>query len=100
MDNTKYTHAIKYQMCIDIKSEHNYVILSGIVQRINYMFRPLLGHHQVALSLQSNCIIQSAYLMGDEISFTMVRYINQNNRMVPIFAISIIDTFDWVHIYI
>jgi len=61
-------------MCVDIQSEHNCVILSGIIQRINYMFRPLLGHHQVALSLQSNCIIQSAYLMGEEISFTMVIY--------------------------
>ena len=62
------------------------------------MFRPLLGHHQVSLSLQSNCIIQSAYLMGDEISFTMVRYMNPNNGMVPIFAISIPAPFDWVHI--
>jgi hypothetical protein len=49
-------------MCIDIQSEHNYVVLSSIIQRISYMFRPLLGHHQVALSLQSNCITQSAYL--------------------------------------
>ena len=40
---------------------------------INYMFRPLLGHHQVVLNLQSNCTIQSVYPMGDEISFTMVR---------------------------
>jgi len=31
---------MKYQLCIDIQSEHNYVILSGIIQRINYMFRP------------------------------------------------------------
>ena len=31
----------KYQMCIDIESEHNYVISSGVIQRINYMFRPL-----------------------------------------------------------
>jgi hypothetical protein len=33
---------------------YNNVILSGIIQRISYMFRPLLGHHQVVLSLQSN----------------------------------------------
>jgi len=32
--------------------EDNYVILSDILQRINYMFRPLFGHHQVVLSLQ------------------------------------------------
>jgi len=83
---------IKYQICIDIQSEHNYVILWGIIQRINYMFRPLLGHHQVALRLQINCIIQSAYLIGDEISFTMVRYMNPMNRMVPIFAIFILNT--------
>jgi len=50
---------IKYQVCIDIQPEHNYIILYGIIQRINYMFRPLLGCYQVALSLQSNCIIQS-----------------------------------------
>jgi hypothetical protein len=47
---------IKYWIYIDIQSEYNYVILSGIIQRINYMFRPLFGHHQVVLSLQSNCI--------------------------------------------
>ena len=35
------------------------------------MFRPLLGHHQVVLSLKSNCIIQSSYLMEDEIQFTV-----------------------------
>jgi len=46
----------KVSICIDIQSEHNYVILSGIIQHINYMFRPLLGHHQVVPSLQSNCI--------------------------------------------
>jgi len=46
----------KYQIWIDIQSEHNYVILSGIIQCINYMIWPLLGHHQVVLSLESNCI--------------------------------------------
>ena len=56
------------------------------------MFRPLLGHHQVAQSLQSNGIIQQAYAMGDEISFAMVRYMNPINRMVPIFVISILNT--------
>jgi len=40
------------------------------------MFQPLLGHHQVALNLQGNSTIQSVYAMGDEISFTMVRYMN------------------------
>ena len=29
------------QICIDTQSEHNYVILSGVILRINYMFRPL-----------------------------------------------------------
>ena len=77
---------INSHMCIDIQSEHIYVILFCIIQSISYMFRPLLGHHQVALSLQCNCIIQSAYLMGEEISFTMVRYMNPINRMVPIFV--------------
>jgi hypothetical protein len=24
-----------------VQSKHNYVILSGVIQRINYMFRPL-----------------------------------------------------------
>jgi hypothetical protein len=43
-------------ICIDIQSEHNYVILSGVIQRTNYMFRPLFGHRQIVLSLQSNCI--------------------------------------------
>ena len=28
----------KYQMSIDVQSEHNYVTLSVITQRINYMF--------------------------------------------------------------
>jgi hypothetical protein len=46
----------KVLKCIDIQSEHNYVILPGISQRIDYMFQPLLGYHQVALSLQSNCV--------------------------------------------
>jgi len=46
-----------------------------------------IGHHEVVLSLQS--IIYSVYLVGDEISFTMVRYMNSLNRMVPIFVISI-----------
>ena len=40
---------------------------------INYMFRPLLCHHQVVLNLQSKCTKQSVCTMGDEISFTMVR---------------------------
>jgi hypothetical protein len=79
-------------MCTGIQSEHNYVILSGIIQHINYMFRPLFGHHQVALSLQSNCIIQSAYLMGDKILFTIIKYMNPINRIVPIFAICILNT--------
>jgi len=35
-----------------MQSEHNYVTLSGIVQCINHMFRPLLGYHQVVLNLQ------------------------------------------------
>jgi len=48
---------ITYQMCIDVQSEHNYVTLSSIIRCINYMFRPLLDHHQVALSLQSNCTL-------------------------------------------
>jgi len=30
------------------------------VKSINYMFRPLLGHHQFVLSLQSNYYINSA----------------------------------------
>jgi len=30
---------------IYMQSEHNCVILSGVIQRISYMFRPLLGHH-------------------------------------------------------
>jgi hypothetical protein len=30
--------------------------------------------------------------MGDEMSFTMVRYMNSINRMVPIFAIYILCT--------
>jgi len=34
-------HFTKYQICIDIKSEHNCVILSGVIQCINYMLRPL-----------------------------------------------------------
>jgi len=46
----------KYQILTDIQPEHNYVILSGIIQCINYMFQPLLGHHQVVLSSHSNCI--------------------------------------------
>jgi len=67
-------------------------LLSGIIQRIIYMFRPLLGHRQVVLSLKHNCITYSAYLMGDEISFTMVRYMNSINRMVQIFSICILYT--------
>ena len=50
----------KYQIYIDIQSEHNYAILSSSIQSIDYMFRPLLGHHQVVLNLQSNCTLQSA----------------------------------------
>jgi hypothetical protein len=43
------SHSIK---CVEIYSENTTVILSGIIHCINYMFRPLLGHHQVVLSLQ------------------------------------------------
>ena len=31
----------KFQICIDVQSEHNYFILSGVTRRVNYMFRPL-----------------------------------------------------------
>jgi hypothetical protein len=51
-----YVSHHKYQICIDIQSEHNYLILSDIIQCINYMFRLLLGHQQVVVSLQSNSI--------------------------------------------
>jgi hypothetical protein len=54
-----FFYVIKYQMCIDIKPEHNYIILSCVIQRISHMYRPLLGCYQVTLSLQSNCIMQS-----------------------------------------
>ena len=53
------------------------------------MFRPLLGHHQVVLNLQSNCTVQSKYPIVDEITFTMIRYMNSINRMLPIFAIHV-----------
>jgi len=33
--------------------------------------------------------------MGDETSFTVVRYINSTNRMVPIFAIYVLRTIFW-----
>jgi len=39
-----------------IQSEHNYVILSGSIQRINYMFRPSVGHYQVVLNLKNKSI--------------------------------------------
>jgi hypothetical protein len=54
LESSGFCH--KHQIWVDIQSEHNYVILSGIIQRIDYMFRPLLGHHQVVLSLHSNGI--------------------------------------------
>jgi len=57
----------EYQICRDIQSEHNYTTLSSSIKRINYMFRPLLDHHQVVLNLQYNCTIQSVYTIGDEI---------------------------------
>jgi len=40
----------KYQIYIDIESEHKYTVLSSSIQRINYTFRPLLDHHQVVLT--------------------------------------------------
>jgi len=51
-----YSPLTKYHICIDTQVEHNYVILSVIVQGISYMFRPLFAHHQVLLRLQTNCI--------------------------------------------
>jgi hypothetical protein len=63
----------KVSIYIDIQSEHNDIILSGIIKHINYMFRPSLGHHQVVPSLLRNCITYSAYLMGYEILF-LIRY--------------------------
>jgi hypothetical protein len=71
----------------------------ALLQRISYMFRPLLGHHHVVLSLQSNCITISANLMGDEISFTVVRYMNSRNGMVPIFAICILYIYIYTYIH-
>jgi hypothetical protein len=44
---------------LNIQPQHNYVILPGIIQRINYMFQPLLGRHQVVLSSQCNSITES-----------------------------------------
>jgi len=52
----------------------------------------LPGNHQVVLSSQSNCSTSPVYLMGDEISFTMVRYMNSITRVVPIFVIHILCT--------
>jgi len=43
---------IKYQLCIDVQSEHNYVILSGVIQL--HVSANLLDHYQVILTLQSN----------------------------------------------
>jgi hypothetical protein len=45
----------KYQICIDIQSEHNYVMLLGVIQCFNYIFQPLyLAIIRFVLSLQSN----------------------------------------------
>jgi len=53
----KMNFITKYQICIDIQSEHNYVILLGVIQCINYIFRPLyLAIIRFVLSLQSNRI--------------------------------------------
>jgi len=49
-------HFSKYQVCIDIQSEHNYVILSGVTIYQLHVSATLLGHYQVVLNLQSNCI--------------------------------------------
>ena len=51
------------------------------------MFRPLLGHYQVVLNLQSNYTIQSLSSIGDEITFTMFRHMSLVRKMLPIFAI-------------
>jgi len=62
------------------------LILPSIIQVVNYMFWPLY------LAITEDCITQPVHLMGDEISFTMVRYINSISRMVPIFVIYILCT--------
>jgi len=76
----------------NIQSEKNYVILSSIIQLVNYMFRPLYLAIIRLYLVTEDCITQPVYLMGDEISLTMVGYMNSINRMIPIFAIYILCT--------
>jgi len=84
------THT-KHQMCIDIQSEHNYVILSGVIQRINYMFRPLY------LAIIKLCLAYRVTALHTRLSngrqdLVYSGQIHELNRMVPIFAIHILCT--------
>jgi hypothetical protein len=84
----------KYQLWIDIQPEHNYIIRYYTTYQLHVS---AIGHHQVVLSLQS--ITYSVYLVGDEISFTMVRYMNSLNRMVTWHTIYNISTKHTVYMY-
>ena len=53
------------------------------------MFRPLLGHHQVVLSLQSNCIAIIS-VPGGRRDLVHNGQIHELNMLVPIFVISIL----------
>jgi len=81
----------KYQICIDIQSEHNYVILSCVVQRISYMFRPLyLAIIRLCLTYRVTAL--HTRLSNGRRDLVYNGQIHELNRMVPIFAIHVLCT--------
>jgi len=76
---------------LQVSNMFGYTVRTQLCNQV-HVLATLLGHHQVVLSLQSNCSKSPVYLIGDEKLFTMVRYINSITRVVPIFAIYILCT--------
>jgi hypothetical protein len=72
-------------------TEHNYVILSGVIQRINYMFRPLyLAIIRLCLAYRVTALHTS--VPNGRRNLVYSGHIHELSRMVPIFAIHILCT--------
>jgi hypothetical protein len=56
----------KYHILIDIQSEHNYVILLGIIQRINYMLFNVHGsvhRNIIQIYVQQDAMLHSLFYL-------------------------------------
>jgi len=74
----------------NIHKEHNYVILSSIIQLVNYMFRPLcLAIVRLYLAYCINSVSNGRRDLVDSCQ------VHELNRMVPIFAIYILCSTFW-----